>query len=36
MAEGKVAEYDTPEKLLENDQSVFYGLVHEAGLGSKA
>lgn len=36
MADGKVAEYDTPEKLLENDQSVFYGLVNEAGLGTKA
>jgi ABC-type multidrug transport system fused ATPase/permease subunit len=36
MADGRVAEYDTPDKLLENEQSVFYGLVHEAGLGNKA
>ncbi|RXK42573.1 metal resistance protein ycf1 [Tremella mesenterica] len=35
MSEGRVSEYDTPEKLLENPNSVFYSLVNEAGLGGK-
>ena len=33
MDQGRVAEYDTPEHLLSNDKSVFYGLAQEAGLG---
>jgi len=33
MSQGKVAEYDTPEKLLENETSLFRALVQEAGLG---
>ena len=33
MSEGKVAEYDTPQKLLDDESSVFYSLVQEAGLG---
>ncbi|ORY24672.1 hypothetical protein BCR39DRAFT_546075 [Naematelia encephala] len=34
MDQGKVAEYDTPEVLLQNPSSTFYSLVKEAGLGS--
>ncbi|OCF43197.1 metal resistance protein ycf1 [Kwoniella heveanensis CBS 569] len=33
MSEGRVAEYDTPSALLENQDSVFASLVKEAGLG---
>ncbi|WVQ85431.1 hypothetical protein IAT38_007596 [Cryptococcus sp. DSM 104549] len=33
MSEGRVAEYDTPEVLLQRPESVFYSLVNEAGLG---
>ena len=33
MEQGKVAEFETPEKLLENPQSLFFALVEEAGLG---
>ena len=29
---GKIAEFDSPQALLRNDQSVFYGMVKEAGL----
>jgi len=36
MSDGKVAEYDAPEKLLENHSSLFYALVEEAGLGKPA
>eukprot|EP00095_Tigriopus_kingsejongensis_P007287 maker-scaffold313_size211302-snap-gene-0.9 protein:Tk07287 transcript:maker-scaffold313_size211302-snap-gene-0.9-mRNA-1 annotation:"multidrug resistance-associated protein 1 isoform x4" len=32
---GKVIEFDTPGKLLKNKQSVFYGMVNEAGLAPK-
>ena len=35
MSQGRVAEYDTPEKLLEKPDSLFHALVQEAGLGSK-
>jgi ABC-type multidrug transport system fused ATPase/permease subunit len=34
MSDGKVAEYDTPEALLQRD-SVFKSLVDEAGLGKE-
>ena len=29
---GKIAEFDSPQALLRNDQSVFYGMAKEAGL----
>jgi len=29
---GSVVEFDTPQKLLNNEESVFYGLAREAGL----
>ncbi|KAF9457511.1 multidrug resistance-associated ABC transporter [Collybia nuda] len=32
MDSGKMAELDTPEQLLANKESIFYSLVHEAGL----
>ncbi|KAK4685724.1 hypothetical protein P7C73_g4418, partial [Tremellales sp. Uapishka_1] len=35
MSEGRVSEFDTPEVLLENPESVFYSLVEEAGLAKK-
>lgn len=35
MSDGKVAEYDTPEKLLEKESGIFWGMVNEAGLGKK-
>lgn len=34
MQDGKVAEYDSPDKLLEDPQSLFHALVQEAGLGT--
>lgn len=33
MDQGRVAEYDTPENLLQNPESIFATLVEEAGLG---
>ena len=33
MSQGKVAEYDTPETLLQNPNSIFQSMVQEAGLG---
>jgi ABC-type multidrug transport system fused ATPase/permease subunit len=35
MSDGKVAEYDTPEVLMQTEGSVFKSLVDEAGLGKK-
>lgn len=35
LEDGKVAEYDAPKKLLENDKSLFYSLCKEGGLVSK-
>jgi ABC-type multidrug transport system fused ATPase/permease subunit len=36
MSDGKVAEYDTPENLMKNEEGIFAGMVNEAGLGDKA
>jgi ATP-binding cassette subfamily C (CFTR/MRP) protein 1 len=33
MSEGRVAEYDSPDILLQNKASLFKALVDEAGLG---
>jgi len=33
MSEGRVAEYDSPDVLLQNNASLFKALVDEAGLG---
>lgn len=35
MSDGNVAEYDTPDNLLEKQSGIFYGMVTEAGLGKK-
>ena len=35
MAQGKVAEYDSPEALRQNEASLFRALVEEAGLGDQ-
>jgi ABC-type multidrug transport system fused ATPase/permease subunit len=34
LTEKQIAELDTPEQLLANQDSIFYSLVHEAGLTS--
>ncbi len=31
LSKGKVAEFDTPEKLLADKNGVFYSMVNEAG-----
>lgn len=32
MEQGQAVEFDTPERLLADKSSVFYGLAHAAGL----
>lgn len=32
MSEGRVAEYDTPQVLMQRPESLFFSLVQEAGL----
>ncbi|KAJ6649924.1 Multidrug resistance-associated protein 1 [Pseudolycoriella hygida] len=34
LDEGTIAEYDTPKALLENENSIFYGMAKEAGITS--
>ena len=32
MSDGKIAEFDTPQKLLEDDKSQFYSMAKDAGI----
>lgn len=32
MADGEVVEYDNPQLLLKNENSLFYGMAKDAGL----
>ena len=35
LDQGRIAEFDTPEHLLANSESIFYGMAKNAGLVSK-
>ena len=35
LDQGRIAEYDTPDNLLANKNSIFYGMALNAGLGTK-
>ena len=32
MSDGKIAEFDSPQKLLEDDKSQFYSMAKDAGI----
>ena len=32
MSDGKIAEFETPQKLLEDDKSLFYSMAKDAGI----
>ena len=35
LDQGRIAEFDTPDNLLANSESIFYGMAKNAGLVSK-